>query len=1137
MNRQTHLKKTKGSNVPFKERTDSDNTLILEEEEEDLFPELDLATSPTTQATTPGKRWSKLKPQKSDLRRKKTWTSIKEINVELDDELDDEVDFVPPALRRDSNLFHDKEQSLFEIAQKVKVFSHLGVEAMTESLTFAEYVDVPLGETLFERGKFDGSLLVVVSGRIQCRFHEYPLEDDEHENEENVLGFTSGPGDVVTPLLGLLSALVWAQQEKDNPSPSESSSHPQEPLAIASGVSAIATAENTRLIRIPPTSFAHILEKFPSDVYRVAQTILSRTQRVTLQTLVKTLGLHKELIVGDASLWEGKEIKEKRLQMPEWQRIETSFQRNVNVESLETADLEAIQRDAAIVAAFELNVPVEEAQIITENSSIISINPGETLIHTGLPHDAIYLLLSGSVEVGAIVRRNYYSQSQSPYFYRYHNVEAGTLLGRLACFAGDVSMIEVRARRESEAGTGCILLKIPKSVFDDLIIRHPRAMIRCMQVILGLISPVVTLLNWNSEWLHVEPSEAIAHKGDRCDSIFMVLNGRLRASHKDAPVTSPATETVEEYGRGKFIGEVFGLTDSRWQHDVYALRNSELVRVPIDTLLSIIRAYPTAGVHFAAVIASQVQNKLRHGRSFMHVPAMKSLASSNGTLAVMPSYGLNLATIAVVPLSPLDVAGFCSEFVSALNEIAPAALLEKSDLRKVVGEKTFQPKNAMHEMKMTRFLGDMEEKHRLVVYRADFKYTWWTQLAITQADCILLLVRADEIPEKHQVEQCLAWAHESMGVRIELVVISEKANIDEEYSDVLEEVDDWTENREWVTGSQRIRSPFDHHGLDFKRMCRRITGRSVGLALGGGGARGIAHLGIIRALMEAGVTVDMVGGTSQGAYIGALYAESPDSPDIFTRKAREMSDTLASFKEKLFDLTLPMTSMFSGYRFNLGIQKSFGNTRIQDLVLNFFCVSVDIQKRAQVVHTKGKLWKFVRASMSLTGYLPPISENGSLLVDGGYLNVVPADVMRHQMRARTVIAVDVSPQTERNYYEYGTHLSGWWLLWNSWNPFVTTVNVPSMGDISDTLRWVSSDQHRKQVVNDADLYLTPPVGGYGTLEYDKFDEIIDVSYQYAKPIVDAWVKQNPWIVSGPPRRDVVEAAKPVQGLRRSKSVS
>lgn len=254
-------------------------------------------------------------------------------------------------------------------------------------------------------------------------------------------------------------------------------------------------------------------------------------------------------------------------------------------------------------------------------------------------------------------------------------------------------------------------------------------------------------------------------------------------------------------------------------------------------------------------------------------------------------------------------------------------------------------------------------------------------------------------------------------------------------------------------------------------------------------------------------------GTSQGAFCGALFARYPDDYEQVLRASREMAAEMSDVKTKLFDLTLPMASMFSGRRFNRGIRKLLGNLRIQDLVLNFFCVSVDLQKQTTVVHTKGLLWKYVRASMTLAGYLPPIAENGSLLVDGGYLNAVPADVMRYKMGARTVIAVDVSPDNERLYFEYGTHLSGWWLLWNSWNPFVKTVNVPSMGDISEMLIWVSSEQHRRAVKSCSDLHLTPPIQHIGTLEYDKFDEIVEKSYEYAKPVVDEWVRRNPWMVS------------------------
>uniref|UniRef100_A0A7S1BAF7 PNPLA domain-containing protein n=1 Tax=Corethron hystrix TaxID=216773 RepID=A0A7S1BAF7_9STRA len=222
-----------------------------------------------------------------------------------------------------------------------------------------------------------------------------------------------------------------------------------------------------------------------------------------------------------------------------------------------------------------------------------------------------------------------------------------------------------------------------------------------------------------------------------------------------------------------------------------------------------------------------------------------------------------------------------------------------------------------------------------------------------------------------------------------------------------------------------------------------------------------------------------------------------------------MAAKLASVREKIWDLTLPLTSFFSGKRFNAGIRDSLGDDHIQDFVLSFFCVSVDISSSRQVVHTKGLAWKYVRASMSLSGYLPPVSENNSLLVDGGYMNVMPADVMTEQFKARTTIAVDVASEKEVEYYDYGTELSGLWLLWNSWNPFARTVKVPSMGDISQKLAWVNSQRHKESVVRSGvDLFLSPPVGEYGTLEFDKFDEIVQVGYDYAKPIVQKWARKR-----------------------------
>ena len=132
----------------------------------------------------------------------------------------------------------------------------------------------------------------------------------------------------------------------------------------------------------------------------------------------------------------------------------------------------------------------------------------------------------------------------------------------------------------------------------------------------------------------------------------------------------------------------------------------------------------------------------------------------------------------------------------------------------------------------------------------------------------------------------------------------------------------------------------------------------------------------------------------------------PDDFPSLVKAARQMAASMSNNWEKLRDLTLPLVSFFSGYRFNRGIQQSLGTRRIQDLVCTFFCVSTDIRNNVQVVHTKGVCWRYVRASMTLQSYLPPLAEEGTLLVDGGYMNVLPADVMKRQMRARTVIAIE-----------------------------------------------------------------------------------------------------------------------------------
>ncbi|XP_035231521.1 neuropathy target esterase sws-like isoform X2 [Stegodyphus dumicola] len=288
---------------------------------------------------------------------------------------------------------------------------------------------------------------------------------------------------------------------------------------------------------------------------------------------------------------------------------------------------------------------------------------------------------------------------------------------------------------------------------------------------------------------------------------------------------------------------------------------------------------------------------------------------------------------------------------------------------------------------------------------------------------------------------------------------------------------------------------------DFARLARFLTGTSYGLVLGGGGARGAAHVGMIKALREAGIPIDMVGGVSIGAFMGALWCQENDVTTV-TQKAREWSQKMNSYWRQILDLTYPATAMFTGAAFNRAIIEVFGERQIEDLWLPYFTVTTDITDSTMRVHTHGSLWRYIRSSMSLSGYMPPMCDplDGHLLLDGGYVNNLPADIMR-EMGAETIIAIDVGSQDDIDMTNYGDTLSGWWLLWKKWNPWSSPVKVPSLQEIQSRLAYVSCVKQLDQIKrSDYCTYIRPPIDKYKTLQFGSFDEIMEVGYNHGKTL-------------------------------------
>ncbi|MHC4220117.1 MAG: patatin-like phospholipase family protein, partial [Planctomycetota bacterium] len=292
--------------------------------------------------------------------------------------------------------------------------------------------------------------------------------------------------------------------------------------------------------------------------------------------------------------------------------------------------------------------------------------------------------------------------------------------------------------------------------------------------------------------------------------------------------------------------------------------------------------------------------------------------------------------------------------------------------------------------------------------------------------------------------------------------------------------------------------PFDaHHHVDehadddLARLGRMLTGTAVGLVLGGGGARGFAHIGVLRALGESGIPVDLIGGTSMGAFIGAQCACDWDWRTMLDRNGRAFVES-----GSLMDYTLPMLSVVAGRRFYRVIRNIFGDQRIEDLRRPYYCVATNLTRADAVVHRTGPLGRWVATSMAIPGMVPPVFVEGEILVDGGLLNNLPTDIMRSSGRG-PVLAVSVNAAKLAVDRDYPDCMSGWRVLWSRVNPFAPSIRVPNLTTIlarSATLRPSSPQSPRPA---DVDLLFEPPVSHVRLLDWSALETLVDIGYRSA----------------------------------------
>jgi NTE family protein len=286
---------------------------------------------------------------------------------------------------------------------------------------------------------------------------------------------------------------------------------------------------------------------------------------------------------------------------------------------------------------------------------------------------------------------------------------------------------------------------------------------------------------------------------------------------------------------------------------------------------------------------------------------------------------------------------------------------------------------------------------------------------------------------------------------------------------------------------------------------RRLSGRALGLVLSGGGARGLAHIGVLQELEQAGLVIDRFGGASMGAIVSGLAARGAGSAEIIAMCRQMMLQNNPST-----DYTFPAYSLIRGTKTRRALELAFGDHRIEELARRWYCVTSDLVSRELIVHKTGPMADAVYSSMALPGIYPPIpTADGRLLVDGGVMDNLPVETMARSAEG-PIIAVDVS---QRLGMAPSAARPGLERLARRMRRVLTGFEQP-VPPLRETIHWtiaLGSNDTVAAAIKHADLVISPRVEGIRILDWQQLPRALEIGRRAARealeaaaPMIDSW---------------------------------
>jgi NTE family protein len=552
-------------------------------------------------------------------------------------------------------------------------------------------------------------------------------------------------------------------------------------------------------------------------------------------------------------------------------------------------------------------------------------------------------------------------------------------------------------------------------------------------------------------WFSIPGGQTLCAAGEAADQIYFLRTGRLGVFRRGAGQESTFLGVVRP---GEPAGEMAMIAGTVHSSTVVALRDSEVLALSRE-------AFFDAAARDSAVMLELARLMILRARQ-------TAANSSVGEPSVFGFIGLT---------ADIQVRDLVEDLAFEIRRLGFSAT--------TVGDESISAP--------TEWFSNVEQGHDFVLYAAEAVQANWKLIVGRQVDRLFRIGFGDQAPPA-QIDLHASAPLQSQQL-VDLVLLhtgGHAPRLSETWMDAVRPA--------------RLFHIRRHELGDIKRLARAITGLSVGLVLSGGGARAYAHVGAVRALREAGVPIDFVGGVSMGAIIAAAVAMGWDDEEINWRIRKAFVDT-----SPLQDAAVPLIAMTHGLLVSARLHEHFGDKQIADLWLPFFCISSNLTSGSYQLHRRGLLRHALRASIAIPGLLPPVTQDDNVLVDGAVMKNFPTDVMR-AMHLGPIVGVDVTRGRNITADDVARPSSVWrWILSGEWRKGPPIVSLlMRAATVSTSGEWLANREA-------SDILVAP-----------KMDHIE----------IRDWKAYEPAVAAG--RAATIEAlaklSKPVTDLRRRPSL-